>query len=65
MTSLERRSSYDSISELRRIKAEDGNPKAILESWSRDMLYRKAVELDIDGRSKMTKAQLIHALRNY
>lgn len=33
------------------------------EEWTRDELYDRAQELDIDGRSKMTKQELIDALR--
>jgi hypothetical protein len=34
------------------------------EDWTRDELYERARELDVDGRSSMTKADLITALRN-
>ena len=34
------------------------------EEWTRDELYERAKELDIDGRSDMTKDELITALRN-
>jgi hypothetical protein len=33
------------------------------EEWSKDELYQRATELGIKGRSKMTKADLINALR--
>ncbi len=33
------------------------------EDWTRDALYDRARELGIEGRSKMTKADLIEALR--
>lgn len=33
------------------------------EEWTRQQLYVRATELDIDGRSKMDKAELIAALR--
>lgn len=33
------------------------------EDWSREQLYERAQELGIDGRSGMSKAQLIRALR--
>ena len=33
------------------------------EEWMKDDLYERAKELDIDGRSDMTKAELIAALR--
>jgi cation transport regulator ChaB len=32
---------------------------------SKAALYRDAVEADIEGRSKMTKAELVHALERY
>ncbi|MCZ4288848.1 DUF7218 family protein [Hoeflea alexandrii] len=32
--------------------------------WTRDELYQRARELDIDGRSSMSKNQLITALRD-
>lgn len=33
------------------------------EDWTKDDLYERAQELDIGGRSNMTKAELIDALR--
>jgi hypothetical protein len=33
------------------------------ETWTKDELYDRATELDVEGRSSMTKAQLIEALR--
>ncbi len=33
------------------------------EEWTRDELYQRAQELDIEGRSKMSKGELIRALR--
>ncbi|GGL67588.1 DUF7218 family protein [Wenxinia marina] len=33
------------------------------EEWSKDDLYGRAQELDIEGRSDMTKDELIEALR--
>jgi len=42
-----------------------GGESARYEDWSRDDLYRKAKEVGIDGRSKMTKSDLIDALRNH
>jgi hypothetical protein len=35
------------------------------EEWSRDDLYVRAREIGIDGRSDMTKDELIDALRNH
>lgn len=34
------------------------------EEWSKDDLYERAQELDIDGRSDMTKSELVSALRD-
>jgi hypothetical protein len=36
-----------------------------LEDRSKEQLYTRAQELGIDGRSQMTKAELIAALRNH
>ena len=34
------------------------------EEWTKDDLYARAQELDVDGRSSMTKDELIDALRD-
>ena len=34
------------------------------EEWSKDDLYERAKELDVEGRSDMTKGDLIDALRS-
>ncbi|MBU2975536.1 DUF7218 family protein [Zobellia sp. B3R18] len=34
------------------------------EEWTKEKLYEQAKNVDIDGRSKMTKQELIHTLRN-
>lgn len=39
-------------------------PSGPYENWTKDDLYERAQELDIDGRSQMSKPQLIRALRN-
>lgn len=41
-----------------------GNPHVSLSDRSRDELYNRARELDISGRSKMTKAELVDAIRD-
>lgn len=41
-----------------------GGKAAAYEDWTKDDLYDRAQELDIDGRSDMTKSELISALRN-
>ena len=40
-----------------------GNPNAALEERSRDELYNLAQELDIKGRSKMSKDELSQAIQ--
>ncbi len=35
------------------------------EEWTKDELYERAKELDIDGRSTMSKDELMDALRNH
>ncbi|MDQ8188426.1 Rho termination factor N-terminal domain-containing protein [Pelagicoccus sp. SDUM812002] len=35
------------------------------EDWTKDELYDKAAEVDIEGRSSMTKDELIDALRKH
>ena len=44
--------------------AEKGGKARPYEDWSKDALYRRAQELDIPGRSDMTKAELIAVLRD-
>lgn len=41
----------------------DGSSGPIYESWTKQRLYDEAQTLDIDGRSTMTKSELIDALR--
>ncbi len=43
--------------------SEKGGKAPPYEKWSKDELYDRAQELDIDGRSDMTKDELIEALR--
>jgi plasmid stabilization system protein ParE len=40
-----------------------GNPNRGLEARSRDEIYNRARDLRIRGRSKMTKAELVEAVR--
>ena len=42
-----------------------GGQSPAYEDWTRDELYGRAQEIGIDGRSDMTKDQLIDALRNH
>ena len=41
-----------------------GNPKTSFDDRSKDELYNIAKDLDVEGRSKMTKAELAEAIRN-
>lgn len=41
-----------------------GNPNQSLEERTKKQLYNRAQELDIEGRSNMTKSQLIAAIRD-
>lgn len=41
-----------------------GNPNKSLEDRSRDELYNRAKQLNIPGRSKMKKSELLSAVRN-
>lgn len=42
-----------------------GNPNRPLAERTRDELYNRAKQLDIAGRSKMTKQQLIRAIQTH
>ena len=44
--------------------ARKGGESPPYEEWTKDELYERAQELDIDGRSDMTKDELIEALRD-
>lgn len=41
-----------------------GGKASPYEDWTKDDLYDRARELDVDGRSEMTKDELIAALRD-
>lgn len=41
----------------------DTSPDGPYESWTKNELYDRAQELDIEGRSTMSKQQLVKALR--
>ncbi|WOI53341.1 Rho termination factor N-terminal domain-containing protein [Parvularcula sp. LCG005] len=45
--------------------SEKGGHAQAYEDWTKDDLYDRAQELDIEGRSSMTKEELIKALRNH
>jgi hypothetical protein len=42
-----------------------GGTSPAYEDWSKDDLMKRARELDIDGRSSMSKSDLIRALRTH
>ncbi len=44
---------------------EKGGKSPPYEDWSKDELYDKAQEVGIEGRSDMSKDELIDALRNH
>jgi hypothetical protein len=44
--------------------SEKGGHSKAYEEWTKDELYERAQELDVEGRSSMTKDELIDALRN-
>lgn len=41
-----------------------GNPNSSLESRTKQELYNRASQLNIKGRSKMSKSELVTAIRN-
>jgi hypothetical protein len=45
--------------------SEKGGKQPPYEDWTRDALYERAQELDIEGRGDMKKSELIAALRNH
>ncbi|MDA0160574.1 Rho termination factor [Solirubrobacter ginsenosidimutans] len=45
--------------------AEKGGKAPSYEEWNKEDLEKRAAEIGIDGRSKMTKDELIDALRNH
>lgn len=44
---------------------ERGGKSQPYEEWTKDDLYERAKEIDIEGRSNMDKDELIDALRNH
>ncbi|GAB4576868.1 MAG: Rho termination factor N-terminal domain-containing protein [Roseibium sp.] len=47
----------------RQSPSKKGGEAAPYEDWTKEALYERAKELDIEGRSKMDKSELIDALR--
>lgn len=48
----------------RKVAARRGGKAPPYEDWTRDELYERARELDLAGRSRMRKRELIAALRD-
>ncbi len=44
--------------------AEKGGESPPYEEWTKEELYEKAKEVDIEGRADMTKQELIESLRS-
>ncbi|MEX0965878.1 MAG: Rho termination factor N-terminal domain-containing protein [Bacteroidia bacterium] len=42
-----------------------GGKSSSYEDWTKEELYEKAKEVGIEGRSDMSKSDLIHKLRNH
>ena len=42
-----------------------GNPNRSLETRSKQELYNRARQLDVEGRSKMSKQELVQAIRRH
>ena len=42
-----------------------GGKSGSYDDWTVEELRKRAGELDIDGRSKMSKSELVDALRNH
>jgi hypothetical protein len=49
----------------RKKTAKRGGGASQYEDWAKKDLYRKAAEVGIEGRSSMSKKELINALRNH
>lgn len=49
----------------RKQTAKKGGHSSKYEEWSKDELYEKAKDVGIEGRSNMSKKELINALRNH
>jgi hypothetical protein len=49
----------------REVAAKRGGRAPKYEEWRKDDLYQKAKQVGIEGRSSMSKEQLIDALRNH
>lgn len=43
---------------------EKGGRSTVFEQWTKEDLYQRAQEIGVEGRSQMTKEELIEALRS-
>jgi Rho termination factor, N-terminal domain len=53
------------IANTSRSEAARRGGKSPHEDWKKGDLYQRAKEIDVEGRSRMSKGELIHALRNH
>jgi hypothetical protein len=49
----------------RRAVSKKGGASGSYDDWTKDDLQKRARELDIDGRSSMTKSELVDSLRHH
>jgi hypothetical protein len=49
----------------RRTAGRRGGKSGSYDDWSKDDLQKRAGEIGIEGRSKMSKGELVNALRNH
>jgi hypothetical protein len=49
----------------RKSTAKKGGKSGSYEDWTKQDLVKRAAEIGIDGRSKMSKGELVNALRNH
>jgi hypothetical protein len=49
----------------RKSASKKGGKSGSYEDWSKDDLQKRAGEIGIEGRSKMSKGELVKALRNH
>jgi hypothetical protein len=48
----------------RAVEPDDGGTPASLDDWTKAQLYERAQALDIEGRSSMSKSELVRAIRS-
>jgi hypothetical protein len=55
----------EAASSSRKAVGRKGGKSGSYEDWTKDKLQKKAREVGIEGRSSMTKGELVKALRNH